>query len=340
MKLSKKLAAVITSIALITPFTFADVPNENTIQDGLTAFAKEILVAAPQASTQQNVWSDAYIGNLPLKFGFGITAGGTKIDNSGLKTALDEFGVGTAADMVKVLPVASIDVRLGGIILPFDVGISAMMTNPNLFAFNYSDPTTVLNTSQNISFDMGGLNFSYDYLTIGFDVRYRILQENVVVPKISIGAGYYYTKSAIGLSYTQSATNYMKMNVAYNTEVIFAQAQISKNIAFVNLFAGGRAIVPKTVVNYGYDYLVTYNSETLADKTYNATVTKDNVSTAYQDSKFDFSMVEPQLYAGVSFNFLVFQTTLSASCDVRSFFDSENYEDALWSAALSIHVDL
>ena len=61
------------------------------ISDGMKEFAGSLLFTVPEAATQQNVWSDAYIGNIypniNKHFGFGLTLGGTAIDMAGFKRA-------------------------------------------------------------------------------------------------------------------------------------------------------------------------------------------------------------------------------------------------------------
>ncbi|MBR7079104.1 MAG: hypothetical protein IKI40_01115, partial [Treponema sp.] len=38
--------------------------QKEKVSEGLTDFANEIMVAAPEAATQMNVWQEAHIGNL------------------------------------------------------------------------------------------------------------------------------------------------------------------------------------------------------------------------------------------------------------------------------------
>lgn len=93
MKKTKTLAVAFAVIALASASLYAADyelkvadTQKNAIADGLNAFAENILVAAPQAATQQNVWADAYIGklfpSLPPHFGVGISLGGTKMDRT------------------------------------------------------------------------------------------------------------------------------------------------------------------------------------------------------------------------------------------------------------------
>lgn len=284
MKKTKTLAAAFAVIALASASLYAadieiNIPEDKKteIANGLNAFAGNILVAAPQAATQQNVWADAYIGklfpSLPPHFGVGISIGGTKMDMTGLKDAATAFegmindfvpdsGDSSITDQLKgtvdfgsipdifVMPTVSIDARIGGIFLPFDIGISAMMTNPSLFSVDLSDPNSLTSMSAPMTFNAFGFNGSADYLTLGIDVRYCVLDGGVILPKVSVGAGYNITKGSFGISSDQSGVD-ANMNLSFNTQVIYVQAEVSKSIMIATVFGGARALVSNTSTKFG-----------------------------------------------------------------------------------------
>lgn len=374
MKKTKTLAVAFAVIALASASLYAadyEIPisedKKTEIANGLNAFAGNILVAAPQAATQQNVWADAYIGklfpSLPPHFGVGISLGGTKMDMTGLKDAATAFegmindfvpdsGDSSITDQLKgtvdfgsipdifVMPTVSIDARIGGIFLPFDIGISAMMTNPSLFSVDLSDPNSLTSMSAPMNFNAFGFNGSADYLTLGIDIRYCVLDGGVILPKVSVGAGYNITKGSFGISSDKSGVD-ANMNLSFNTQVIYVQAEVSKSIMIATVFGGARALVSNTSTSWAWNINGTkslggYNLIISGEDS--GSCNADTTSSTYQDGKWDFSGVQPQLYAGVGFNFLVFQTSLSVCADIRSFMDRTNYEDALWSGAFSFHV--
>lgn len=382
MKKTKTLAAAFAVIALVSASLYAADyelkvadTQKNAIADGLNAFAENILVAAPQAATQQNVWADAYIGklfpSLPPHFGVGISLGGTKMDMTGLKDAATAFegmindfvsddtsslpsNIGDIANAFTdtvdfgsipdtfVMPTVSIDARIGGIFLPFDIGISAMMTNPSLFSVDLSDPNSLTSMSAPMTFNAFGFNGSADYLTLGIDVRYCVLDGGVILPKVSVGAGYNITKGSFGISSDKSGVD-ANMNLSFNTQVIYVQAEVSKSIMIATVFGGARALVSNTSTSWAWNFKGTKNFEGIDGNLIisgedSGSRNADTTSSTYQDGKWDFSGVQPQLYAGVGFNFLVFQTSLSVCADIRSFMDRTNYEEALWSGAFSFHV--
>lgn len=374
MKKTKTLAAAFAVIALVSASLYAEdykIPisedKKTEIANGLNAFAGNILVAAPQAATQQNVWADAYIGklfpSLPPHFGVGISLGGTKMDMTGLKDAATAFegmindfvpdsGDSSITDQLKgtvdfgsipdifVMPTVSIDARIGGIFLPFDIGISAMMTNPSLFSVDLSDPNSLTSMSAPMNFNAFGFNGSADYLTLGIDIRYCVLDGGVILPKVSVGAGYNITKGSFGISSDKSGVD-ANMNLSFNTQVIYVQAEVSKSIMIATVFGGARALVSNTSTSWAWNINGTKSlggNNLIISGEDSGSCNADTTSSTYQDGKWDFSGVQPQLYAGVGFNFLVFQTSLSVCADIRSFMDRTNYEDALWSGAFSFHV--
>lgn len=374
MKKTKTLAVAFAIIALASASLYAadyKIPisedKKTEIANGLNAFAGNILVAAPQAATQQNVWADAYIGklfpSLPPHFGVGISLGGTKMDMTGLKDAATAFegmindfvpdsGDSSITDQLKgtvdfgsipdifVMPTVSIDARIGGIFLPFDIGISAMMTNPSLFSVDLSDPNSLTSMSAPMNFNAFGFNGSADYLTLGIDIRYCVLDGGVILPKVSVGAGYNITKGSFGISSDKSGVD-ANMNLSFNTQVIYVQAEVSKSIMIATVFGGARALVSNTSTSWAWNINGTKSlggNNLIISGEDSGSCNADTTSSTYQDGKWDFSGVQPQLYAGVGFNFLVFQTSLSVCADIRSFMDRTNYEDALWSGAFSFHV--
>lgn len=374
MKKTKTLAVAFAVIALASASLYAadyKIPisedKKTEIANGLNAFAENILVAAPQAATQQNVWADAYIGklfpSLPPHFGVGISLGGTKMDMTGLKDAATAFegmindfvpdsGDSSITDQLKgtvdfgsipdtfVMPTVSIDARIGGIFLPFDIGISAMMTNPSLFSVDLSDPNSLTSMSAPMNFNAFGFNGSADYLTLGIDIRYCVLDGGVILPKVSVGAGYNITKGSFGISSDKSGVD-ANMNLSFNTQVIYVQAEVSKSIMIATVFGGARALVSNTSTSWAWNINGTKSlgvNNLIISGEDSGSRNADTTSSTYQDGKWDFSGVQPQLYAGVGFNFLVFQTSLSVCADIRSFMDRTNYEEALWSGAFSFHV--
>ena len=179
---------------------------------------------------------------------------------------------------------------------------------------------------------------------MGVDVRYPLIKGNLILPKLSLGAGYIYTRGQFGASASKGNTD-ANLEMAYTTHVLYLQAQLSKSFMLVTIFGGGRAMVSDTTTAWAYDITTKYtvadfgNKEITLKESGKGSRTAKGKSETLESGKFDFSGVQPQVYAGLSFNLLVFKTSLAACCDVRSFFD-DDYKDALWSGALSFHFQL
>ncbi|MCR5605253.1 MAG: hypothetical protein K6F69_00355 [Treponema sp.] len=343
MKLNKSILTA-SLLTLVGTFSFAQtytVNNDATkkISDGFSDFADSITMAAPQTATQQNVWSDAYIGSLfpGLKFGFGATVGVTQLDISGLATAVEgikssynEYSSAFGGDRLSfklpdsfVFPTVTLDARIGGVVLPFDVGFCAMMTSPSLAGLSFDDKEDVLEAG-NISFSLDNADVDFSYITLGLDIRYALIEENLLLPGLSVGAGYIYSKGAFNASATSDNAS-SNASMVFSTNVAYLQAQVSKSFLVATVFGGGRAVFSDTETAWAWDLNASYESITMT-------------SGDSGDTSSGFGNFQPQIYAGASLNFLVLQTSLSACADLRSLFDS-SYESLL-SAALSVHVKL
>ena len=98
MKMIKKAvvlaAAVFMSSSVFAEFNWGSLAGVQdqydakvkTVNSGMADFSKQLAIAVPQAATQQNVWADAYIGQLfpsvPPHIGGGFNKGLSHIDTS------------------------------------------------------------------------------------------------------------------------------------------------------------------------------------------------------------------------------------------------------------------
>jgi hypothetical protein len=154
-------------------------------------FAGDLASVLPMNSTIGLNWSDAYIGQLiavPPSFGIGVTMGFTGVPYSAIESILvDTLGASSAdiPDVVKdiglPLPAIALDARLGGFIIPFDIG----------FKIGFIPKSVEEQIDSTISLD---------YLLVGFDFRYLLMKQRfVVLPEISVGVGYNYLKGSVGM---------------------------------------------------------------------------------------------------------------------------------------------
>lgn len=315
-RLALAAAAAMLVPAAAFSFSLEDIKGVGTaaqfsdkIDGGLKDFTEQLASSIPQAATQQNVWADAWIGNLfpslPPHFGGGFNMAVTHIDTSGLSKAAGALGIGGIKDSY-YFPCFAADVRVGGLFLPFDVGFAVMKTGT-------------------MSTDAMGCDLDLDFFTIGADVRYALLEGGLILPKLSVGVGYFYNSGSFGAS-----ESHAEAKIDYSVHTLYGQVQASKDLFIFTPFVGLRALVSK----YDNEYEWKVKDSALVTAA-SAAGYKLSGTGGTSSSSFDFGGIQPQLYAGVGVNLLIFQATLSVSADLRHIADS-----GLWSGAFSLRAHL
>lgn len=291
----KKLIVTVFSVVcffflLISPLygqTEALDKGKANITEHMNEFSNSLLPVIPNVSLQQGVWPDAYIGKVfpgfPPHLGGGVTAGFATVKTTALKDAIKEMEDALSVKFPTLretflFPTITIDAKVGGLFLPFDIGLSIMKI-PNLSLSKLGAPVTV------------------DFFTVGGSFRYAILQGNVVLPQLSIGLGGYYSKGYINVG----ATDGSYINTNFDSKIFFLETQLSKQFLFVTPFIGLRLAVSQANVSWD----IKAASYTLAG------------GASYDFNKNFAESIQPSLFGGVGFNFLFFQTTLAASFDMR-----------------------
>ncbi|TVQ27247.1 MAG: hypothetical protein EA383_03095 [Spirochaetaceae bacterium] len=178
------IAALGAGTAVADPFSDFDAFTE-----GFQSFGEELAGALPHNTTIGQQWADAHIGQLlgfPPRFGLGVSFGVTTVPQAAFDSAFAQLGL-ESQDLLSQLPESmqgtglplpgyTIDARVGGIILPFDVGVKI----------------GVLEDA-----DLGDLELNY--LLVGGDIRYRVLREGILLPKVSVGLGVNYSSFRLGV---------------------------------------------------------------------------------------------------------------------------------------------
>jgi hypothetical protein len=161
----------------------------------------------PMASTIGLQWSDAFIGKFP-HFGVGVTAGFASIPTEDIGNLFAAFGFdGNPIEDLKAsaqlpenasklldslgfpFPAVTAEARLGGFILPFDIGLKAGFIPDSLYGV-LDNATGGLVSPNNL-----------DYLLVGFDVRYALVDghKKFLIPDIIIGGGYNFYRGKIAI---------------------------------------------------------------------------------------------------------------------------------------------
>ena len=174
----------------------------------------------------------------------------------------------------------------------------------------------------------GGFSGSLNFFTLGIDLRYAILEDGLLFPGLSVGAGYVVSKGAVSVSGSDSSTTSRIKNsvdaaidVAYVTHTMYLQAQLSKKIFIITPFVGARLLFSKSENAYAWSVNYTASAGSVSSP-----LTKGASDTISRGV-----YVIPQLYFGTGINLPFVQFGVSAAYDVR---------DEILSGALSLRFKL
>jgi len=233
---------------------FAQQEDLKKIQDGVKVFSEGISKAIPFNSLIGLNWSDAYIGKLfpgaPPHFGAGISLGATTMDPSSIKTLASNLDADIPDIPILPLPAYTVEARLGGFALPFDIG----------FKFGYLPPNVLPIPDINLN-----------YILVGGDIRYAVIDgvANKALPNVSVGVGVNYLKEGLGAKMGQGTTfTYQSYtidltqpvaNLEWNTTSLELKAQISKTIAIITPYFGVGGSYSFSNAGYSVDAKVKVN---------------------------------------------------------------------------------
>lgn len=245
-------ALLFTPVAVLaqTDIEFADLESD------IQAFADGVASSLPLNASVGLNWSDAYIGQFP-HFGIGLTVGASTIPFEAAQPVLDGLGLtesfttnpdlATLAEFGVPLPAYAAEARIGGLLIPFDLGVKVGIMPPGTSPGDLFPNIAALQ------------KFSLDYLNLGFDVRLPIVEERALIPEISVGGGYNYLRANLGFEgilggdlnigtfehpdpsddrtwnviMTDPTVNY-----EWSANVIDLKAQVSKGLLFFRPYAG------------------------------------------------------------------------------------------------------
>lgn len=285
--MSKKIIAI-GLVLLLTLSVFATPADK--VSQGLEDFSIQLFDVIPNVALQQGVWPEAWIGNIfpsaPPHFGLGLSFGAAELPIDGLNKALSQFNEVSGGASFPALsndlafPTFTVDARVGGVFLPFDIGMSFMRL-------------------PNMKFD----NVTFDYLTIGGSLRYAILQDKIIIPAVSVGMGFMYNKGFVEVKVEDSAF----VRSDFETTSIFFEAQVSKKILFLVPFLGFRGVMAQSTNSWQWEYNATFEGYGTIGQ-----VEKGTVNRGFGDR------FHPQLFGGIGFDIFMFHANLSASYDFVS----------------------
>jgi hypothetical protein len=228
------LAAV---IVLCTSFS-AWGGSLEVLQEHVNDFSTDIAKTLPFNASAGLNWSDAYIGkffpSMPPHFGVGGSIGLTTMKMDAIEDLSKYLGYGDIPfefDRI-MLPVYTAEARLGGLFLPFDIGVKyGVLPEVGLW----------------------GSSTRMNYTLMGADLRYAVLdgKSNALLPNISIGVGFNYLSGGIGgtggtqtFDYTYNGTtaNVTVTNpgvdLYWETKALDFKVQVSKSILVITPYVG------------------------------------------------------------------------------------------------------
>ncbi|MDR2966307.1 MAG: hypothetical protein LBU88_11115 [Treponema sp.] len=237
----KKLKVIFIGVIMLAfvsgaAFSQTDLFNINALQRAIGDFADDVALSLPFNSTMGLNWSDAHIGkffpSLPPHFGVGITTGFTTFGNGSFDGVLNSIGAGGVipSELTNLgMPMLgyTVDARIGGFFLPFDVGVKFGIIPP-------------------LKLD----GYAIDYLLVGADIRYAVVDSKLSPIKVSVGIGYNHLKGGIavplgkGLSFEEPTTGYKlslgdpKLGFLWGTDTIELKGQVSFKLPFITPYAG------------------------------------------------------------------------------------------------------
>lgn len=324
MKFTKKILFVLLLVSTSIFLVFAEDPatfNTDNISTGLDDFTFSLIKTAPSTVSHQNMWASAYIGqllDLPPHLGGGISFGMAQLKTEGLATVFKEMGL--TYDVKNLfLPTLTFDARIGGLFIPFDIGVHGMMIK-NPLEFNIQETV-----------------FSIDYGTVGADVRIPLIKEEGALPNLSIGAGYAYSKGNAGINVKEGTAC---VSAGYESQILQATVQLSKKILIVEPFVGLRGTLSSNKRNWSWNYDGTKALDDAKIKELEAVpgaldaLKAENKFDSGDWSGFAFNKEDPnytaQIFAGIGIDFLfIAQGTLNVSYDLVN---------QIWAGGLSLRV--
>lgn len=291
-----------------------------TFQANFNDFADALAPTLSYNATVGNNWSDAYIGKLP-HFGVGLAVGATTVPFAELKPLFDAMTIAVPAELAEFglpIPAAALSAKLGGFILPFDLGVKAMILPDSLKAMIAENGITA------------------DYTLFGGNIRYGIIKENLLLPDVSIGAGYNRLSGSIGMTldtgtppeftYTDESlvqhtivATTPELALDWTTDSYDFTVQVSKNLLFIRPYIGAGYSFGKSTVSGGLTSTLTDNGTEISaanlDAINAALAAAGQPTISANGITFSSESAEPaiRVYGGVSIALIIIHLDLSAT---------------------------
>jgi hypothetical protein len=273
---TNKIFALMLGMGLFVSPVFSNTPLDD-LQDGVNEFSASLVKSLPFNAAIGLNWSDAYIGkvfpSLPPHFGIGVSAGMTSMKIDAFKDLLDVFDAGALGSLGDLafmpLPAYAAEARIGGLFLPFDLGLKFGTLPENSFS---------LSSDIKLNYTLLGASLRIAPLELFLSGNPLLL----ALPNISVGAGVNYLSGGIGgiaigkslafdfqvpggVSHTLELTQ-PELGLSWETIALDFTLQASKNLFIITPYVGLGVSNAKSKAGYGVTTTLTYDNKTLTDE--------------------------------------------------------------------------
>ena len=291
------------------------------LQKSVGNFSKDMAKSLPFNSTMGLNWADAYIGkffpSIPPHFGFGVSVGTTFLDIDAMNEVFGVFDGKMPDSFGLPLLGYTMEGRLGGIGLPFDIGFKIGFL---------PDAIPLL---------QDGFGIGLKYFLVGADIRYSIIPEKIPLVRASIGLGYNYLNGGISKTIPTGKTGQnlefggYKLNIEdptvglrWETNCIELKAQASLNFLVVAPYIGIGLNWAMSSAGYAIDSKITLTdsegeevkdvSKTLKDNKFgNINVNKNGI-----ESMTDHTAINTRVYGGMALNMGLLKLDITGMFDI------------------------
>jgi hypothetical protein len=323
MKKTGKITVICAVILLLAAApAFSQSTDLSALRKNVDAFSDKFSKSLPFNATMGLNWSDAYIGQLfsvPPHFGIGFNLGFTTVDIGSLGDLMGALGAGSKiSDLPDVgglpLPGYTIDARIGGLFLPFDIG----------FKIGYLSPGALESM----------LGVGVNYLLVGADIRYSLINVKVLPIKLSLGLGYNYLEGGLSTNVGSAQTfdfndggtphtlelTAPRLGFNWSSKVLELKAQVSFPLLIITPYAGVGLSVAWTTSGYSVTSQLTVDGGSFDP--YASTLKSyglDGLTSNGFESMNDVTSFNMRIFGGISFNITVIRLDFTG---MYNFFDN------------------
>ena len=283
-------------------------PYTNAV-NGLNGFSDDLKDTLPNTQIQQNVWANSWIGYLVQvgngkfcpRFGLGANVGAASIKLDSFKEMGNAFKLDLGGlPSILAIPTITFDARLGGVkvndlSLPFDIGFTLCGLD-----------------SSKLGLDSLMKDVRFDFFSIGFDARYCVWEPHVLDTKVSVGAGFYYTKGSVSVNNSNA-----NANLDFSSTNFTLNGQISTKLLFFRPFLGARFMFTNSKVNWSVNNINWTSILSDSSAAMTEAINKGLLPT-HLDGGADGFKFRPVVQGGFAFDLAVIDLTFSGSYDFVS----------------------